>query len=285
MNIAFLGLGAMGSRMALNLLNAGHRLTVWNRSSDKSEAIVGEGARRADSPKDAAKDADYVISMVRDDDAAKAVWLDPATGALASMQAGACAIECSTLSVATIEHLQGRCRDLSIDFIDAPVAGSLPQAKGRQLVFLVGANEALFARVEPVLKAMGSTCCQVGDTGAGSKVKLAVNALLCTQVASLAELLGDLKNTGIALDAAFSAISSTAVCSPALAGAGAGMLNRQFSPLFPIDLVVKDARYLLASTDNPNSLPLASTVFNVFKQALDKGYGDENINAVLKIYP
>ena len=110
--VAFLGLGAMGSRMAANLMKAGHMVTVWNRSPAAAEALVASGARRASSPKEAAEGGDFVFAMVRDDNASQNVWLDSTNGALAGMHPGAVAIESSTLTPEWIrelsEHLERR---------------------------------------------------------------------------------------------------------------------------------------------------------------------------------
>ncbi|MGA7317566.1 MAG: NAD(P)-binding domain-containing protein [Silvibacterium sp.] len=111
--VGFLGLGAMGSRMAANLLKAGHTVTMWNRSPAAEEALVASVARKASSPKEAADGADFVVAIVRDDEASKNVWLDSTEGALAGMHPGAVAIESSTLTPEWIrelsEHLRGMC--------------------------------------------------------------------------------------------------------------------------------------------------------------------------------
>jgi len=137
--VAFLDLGAMGSRMAANLLKAGHTVTVWNRSPAAAEALVASGARKASSPKEAAKGADFVFAIVRDDDASQNVWLDSANGALAGMHPGAVAIESSTLTPEWIRELSEHFRAKGISLLDAPVSGSRPQAESAQLVYLIGA--------------------------------------------------------------------------------------------------------------------------------------------------
>jgi hypothetical protein len=123
--VAFLGLGAMGSRMAANLLKAGRTVTVWNRSPAAAEALVASGARKASSPKEAAKGADFVFAIVRDDDASQNVWLDSTNGALAGMHPGAVAIESSTLTPEWIRELSEHFSAKGISLLDAPVSGSI----------------------------------------------------------------------------------------------------------------------------------------------------------------
>ncbi len=124
--IAFLGLGAMGSRMAAHLLAAGHAVTVWNRNAAKMTLLRDAGAMAAHSPRAAVAEAEFVFSMVRDDGASRFVWLDAAEGALGDMSADAVAVECSTLSVGWVRELSGLFAAKGCAFLDAPVAGSRP---------------------------------------------------------------------------------------------------------------------------------------------------------------
>src|SRR5262245_53881475 len=121
--VAVLGMGSMGSRMAVHLLHAGHAVAVWNRTPSRTKPLVAAGARAAASPRDAVRDAEFVISMVRDDDASQTVWLDPESGALAGISRKAVALESSTLSVAWARALAARCQKAGVDFLDAPVLG------------------------------------------------------------------------------------------------------------------------------------------------------------------
>ena len=194
--IAFLGLGAMGSRMAKRLLGRGDQVRVWNRSPGPAEALAREGAAIAATPRAAAQDADVVVSMVSNDGAARAVWLDDETGALGGMKAGALAMESSTVTPDWIAEL-GRAAALrGVDLVDAPVSGSRPQAEGGQLVFIMGGEAAAVARAKEIAAPMGAAFPHVGGSGCGARMKLAVNLLLGVQVACLAEILGGLAKTG-----------------------------------------------------------------------------------------
>lgn len=199
--IAFLGLGAMGSRMARSLIAAGHEMTVWNRSAALARALADHGAMIASSPRAAATGADIVIAMLRDDQASRSVWLDDDNGALAGMSAGALAIECSTLTVAWARELAGAVHTSGHSFLDAPVVGSRPQADGRQLIFLAGGAASDVERATPFFSAMGQATHHVGGNGCGSAVKLAVNALFAIQVAGMAELITMLKADGVDITA------------------------------------------------------------------------------------
>lgn len=281
--IAFLGLGAMGSRMAHRLLDAGHDLTIWNRTTPY--AADWAGAKIAASPRDAASGAEIVIAMVRDDAAATAVWLDPKSGALAGMHAGALALECSTVSADWARTLHAACAAAGVECLDVPVVGSRPQAEAGALIFLVGGAEATKNAVDPVLAAMGGAAHHCGGPGSGATTKLLINALFGIQVTAIAELLGLAAAQGLDLARIAAIIGETPVASPALKGAMGGMLAGAFAPMFPIDLVAKDfALARNASQLSGARSPMTDAAATVFDDALAAGLGGENLTAVAKLY-
>jgi 3-hydroxyisobutyrate dehydrogenase len=283
--IAVLGLGAMGSRMALSLLDAGHAVTVWNRDPARSEVLGGKGALVASSPRAAASGADFVISMVRDDDASRHVWADPVSGALGGMSASAVAIESSTLTLGWVSELAALASAKGIAFLDAPVAGSRPQAEAKQLIYFVGGSDADVGRAEPILKAMGSAVHHAGPTGAGAAVKLAVNALFGIQVAAMAELIGLLRASGIDLARAIEIMGATPVMSPGAKGAAASMLAGAFTPMFPTDLVEKDFGYAEAAAEQVKAAtPMTSAARKVFRSAIQSGHGSDHLTSVVRLY-
>lgn len=280
-NIAFLGLGAMGGRMAARLIAAGHAVTVWNRSAPATQALVAQGARAAATPKAAAQHAEVVISMLTDDTAARAVWLDAQTGAAQGLRPGALAIESSTVTPAWIDALHSAVSRAEASLIDAPVVGSRPQAQAGQLVFVVGGSEDTFARARPVLAAMGAAAHRAGPLGHGAQLKLVVNTLFATQAAVLGELLRYVRQSGMDATAAAGILSALPVLSPAAAGALRGMLAQDYAPLFPIDLVVKDLGYALAAARAAGAaLPITDAVRARFAAAQAHGLGEKNITAI-----
>jgi 3-hydroxyisobutyrate dehydrogenase len=154
--VAFLGLGAMGSRMAANLLKVGHELTVWNLNPEAADKLVAAGAMKATNPREAAEGNEFVIAMVSNDEASRQVWLDTKNSALLGMQGGAIAIESSTLTPAWVHELSGAMNKAGVALLDAMVSGSTPQAESAQLVFLVGGDADKLRHAEPLLKALGS---------------------------------------------------------------------------------------------------------------------------------
>lgn len=186
--IAVLGMGAMGSRMAISLLKANHQVIVWNLLPSACDPVVALGATSATTPRQAADTADFVIAMVWDDQASSYVWLDENVGALAAMRKEAIALECATLTIEHERRLFDACTSRDIEFVSAPMAGSLPEADNRTLVFTVGATDKAFAKVEPILKAMGSTVNHAGQPLDGISEKLIINGKLAIEYAHAAEM-------------------------------------------------------------------------------------------------
>lgn len=283
--VAVLGLGAMGSRMAAALLQGGYDVSVWNRTPAKAQMLVNAGATAAATPAAAVANADFAIAMVRDDAASRHVWLDPNTGALAALRAGAIAIDSSTLSPDWARELAAQAARRKLPFLDAPVAGSRPQADARQLVYFIGGDAGDVQRAAPVLEQMGAAVHHVGSAGSGATMKLVVNALFGVQVAAIAELLGLLRRSGLDPTKAIEILATTPVCSPAAKVAAGSMLARNFAPMFPIDLVEKDFGYLLSAGANVSAeLPLSRATREVFALAVDQHRGADNITGVAQLY-
>lgn len=275
----------MGSRMARRLLGRGDTLRVWNRSPGQAEALAREGAVMAATPRSAAQGADAVICMVSDDNAARAVWLDSEFGALADMHTGALAIESSTVTPDWIDELSKAAALRGVDLVDAPVAGSRPQAEGGQLVFIMGGEAEAVARAKEVAAPMGAAFHHVGASGRGARMKLAVNLLLGAQVACLAEVLGGLAKDGFDERQAAELIAGSAVASPASANYARIMAERREVTMFPVDLMTKDLGYAVkAATAKGLKAPIAEAALAAFQAASAAGYGAENVTSLRKIY-
>jgi 3-hydroxyisobutyrate dehydrogenase len=283
-NIALLGLGAMGSRMAANLLKADHALTVWNRTPEAAAALVAQGAKQAPTPRQAAAGADFVFAMVRDDEASREIWLSPHHGVLEGLKEGAIAIESSTLTPGWIRELGLAVAARGSALLEAPVAGSRPQAETAQLVYFIGGDEAVLKQVKPLLMAMGSTITHVGPLGSGALVKLSTNALLGVQVTVLAELIGLLKRSGADVASAVKAIGGTAAWSPAANNLSSSMLAGNFSPQFPVELIEKDFGYAVDAAGSPEDVPTIAAARGVFQKAVANGFGGDNMTSVVQLF-
>ena len=283
--IALLGLGAMGRRMGHRLLAAGHELVVFNRSAGPAEALAAAGAAVAATPRDAAAGAEVVWSMVFDDTASRDVWMTPGSGALAGLSATAIAVESSTLSPGQVGELAAAVSRTGAEFVDAPVAGSRPQAEAGQLIFLAGGSVAAVDRLRPLLLTMGGAVHRAGGVASGAWLKLAVNAMFATQVVAVAEQLSMLRRAGLDMKSTLEILRQMPTTSPAAAGAAALMLAGDYSPQAPVELIAKDLAYAMASGRQSGSdLPLTAAVLQRFDAAAAAGWGAENLVAVSKLY-
>ncbi|MCB9746218.1 MAG: NAD(P)-dependent oxidoreductase [Alphaproteobacteria bacterium] len=278
MNLTLLGLGAMGARMARRLLDAGHALTVWNRSPERAKPLVEAGARLAESPRAAAEGAALVLSMLTDDEASRAVWLHPERGAALGLGPEAMAVECSTVTPAWIHELGAHLAPRAL--LDAPVVGTLPHAESGQLKLLVGGDAAALVRARPALEALGPVYA-VGALGHGAALKLAVNTMFAVQAAALSEQLAALEAAGLPLGRSLEVLGEMPTASPVAKLVGQLIEAGRYAPLFPVSLVEKDLGYAAAQGAQ---MPLTEVTRAVFRRAMHAGLGGENINAVAKLY-
>jgi 3-hydroxyisobutyrate dehydrogenase-like beta-hydroxyacid dehydrogenase len=283
--IAVLGLGAMGSRMAARWLDAGYEVTVWNRTPDKAASLKDAGAKVAATPLEAARRADAVISMVRDNDASRAVWLDEETGALNGMDANTVAIESSTLTPDWIRDLAGEFARTGAKFIEAPVLGTRPQAEGGQLIYLIGGERDDLEKSRNLFEVTSGAIHYIGPAGAAAAMKLSVNALYGTQVAIWAEILAVLGKNGIDAEVAVDVLNTLPTTSPTLQVAGKMMAARNYTPMFPIELVEKDFGYASRLAKSAGlETPLLKAVWAAYTAAIEKGYGHDNIIGIRQLY-
>ena len=283
--VGLIGLGAMGSRIAHRLLDAGCALVVTNRTASRAEELCARGAAWASTPRELAARCDVVMSLVTDDAASRAVWCDPEHGALAGMRTGAVLVESSTVTPHWIGALADAARAAGCVLLDAPVVGSRPQADAGALVYLVGGDAEILQRVHKALDVSASAVHHVGPQGAGATLKLVVNTIFAVQVASLGEMLGLAERAGLGRKAVIDLLAALPVTSPALRGIGALIEQRQYAPLFPIDLVLKDLRYLRETAEHlGGDAPIATSVCDVYANAQANGLGDLNIAGVARLF-
>ena len=265
--VAFIGLGAMGSRMAMNLLAAGHSLRVFNRSKEKTKPLADKGAVVCDSPAAAAKGAQFVCSIVSDDVATRAVMLGD-QGVVGAAAPGTIILDSSTNAPAMAREVAAAARAEGVLYLDAPVSGSLAQAQARELVILVGGDKSAFDQALPVLGAMGRMVRRIGDSGAGATLKLINNMLSATLTAAIAEAAQAAEAANLDRDATLEVLGEGAAGSRLMKTKLPKIFKRDFSAQFQLELMDKDLRYFLAlaqELDRP--APIASLVRSQYQAA------------------
>jgi 3-hydroxyisobutyrate dehydrogenase len=284
LRVAVLGLGTMGMGMAKNLLKAGFSISVYNRTRAKAEQLGAAGAHIADTPADAARDAEVTISMLSDDDASRRTWTGE-HGALNGVKPGAVIVESSTVTPAWIAELAGLSSEHSIGLLDAPVTGSRVQAEGGQLTFLVGGDAGVLERVRPALAAMSKEIVLLGPVGSGARMKLINNFLCGVQVASLAEGLAWIERSGLDRAQALNILCKGAPGSPLINAISARMVAATYDVNFLLSLMRKDLRYAFADAATLGvDLRAAKTAETRFVEAAAAGYAEKDMSAVIETF-
>ena len=271
----------MGSGMAGRLLSAGFPLTVYNRTREKTQRFAEAGATVAKTPREAAAQADIIISMVADDTASRTVWFGE-DGALAGAQRGSILVESSTLSVKHVGELAAAATEKDCEFLDAPVTGTKPHAQSGQLLFLVGGSTQTLATVRPVLQVMSRDIVHAGAIGSGALLKLINNFLCGVQAASFAEANALIEAGGLDREKAPSLLANGAPGSPLLKTLSARASSAPASPDFMLRLMAKDLKYAIAEANRLGlSLRTATAALGIFNGATEAGLGEQDFSAVI----
>ena len=283
--VAFLGMGTMGSGMAGRLLDAGFSVAAWNRSAGRADALRKRGATIAVSPREAASNADVVISMVADDVASRRVW-SAGDGALSGLKSGAVAIECSTVSPGWIAELAQLTAAKGASLLDAPVTGSKGHAAAGELLFLVGGDAAVLERVRPVLAAMSRATVHLGSSGSGARMKLVNNFVCGVQAAALAEGLAFAEACGLDPAATVEVLANGAPGSPLVKAVSARMASRNYDVQFLLPLMKKDLSYALTEAERWGvPLRTAEVARDLFDAAIRAGWAEADFAAVVEAIP
>jgi 3-hydroxyisobutyrate dehydrogenase len=240
----------MGHGMAGRYLDAGFQVALWNRSKAKADDLIARGAKWAASPRDAAVDADAVVTMVADDEVSRSVWLGK-DGAAGAMKAGTLAIECSTVSY---RHALDQSRELGaqgLTYIDCPVTGLPNTAASGELTLLVGADPADLEKARPFLKPISSTIRHFGPVGTGTVYKLINNLMGAIQIAAIAEGLAIAEQAGLDMKLVLEAVETGAAASPQVIRHSRRMAARDFADIgFTPTLRHKDVVYAVALAES-----------------------------------
>lgn len=280
--IGFIGQGAMGRPMALNLLKAGYSVRVFNRTASKMQPLIDAGAEAARSYADAADGADVLITMVSDSDDVREVVLGP-DGALSAFAKGSVIIDMSTISPAAAVEIAEACRAHGVEFLDAPVTGGESGAIAGTLSIMVGGGERVLDSVRGVLEAMGSKITYMGPTGSGQAAKLCNQVICGLNILAVSEGLALCKASGLDPQRLLDAISGGAAGSWMLSNLAPKMIAEDWAPGFRIALQRKDLRLALElAADSCLDLQGTSCAKSMFDAAAANGWDDEGTQALIK---
>jgi len=282
--IGLIGLGLMGRPMGLNLLKAGHTLTVWNRTASRAESLVAAGAKLAESPREVASSSDVLLTIVSDPPALEEV-LWSKDGVLSGLRRGSIYIDSSTVSPALARKVSAACAERGARFLDAPVTGGTWGAEKGELVFMVGGEAETLKAVEPILGALSKRWFHLGPNGAGQIIKLAMNLILALQVDALAEALALVTGAGIQGEKLVEVMQSSMARAPILDIKAPLLLKGEYPPSFPLRLMHKDLGLAL-DLANQIGVPLPATAAARETYSAVKGAAKEDLDyaAVMKFW-
>ena len=288
--IAFVGLGTMGRPMALNLVRAGHELTVFDLDGDAVERLADAGARAAGSAREAAEGAEVVVSMLPASRHVEAAMFGP-DGILAGLAAGAAVIDMSTIDPGTSRRVAAAVAERGCRMLDAPVSGSSVGAEQGTLTIMVGGDADLLEAHRDVLDAMGSNVIHCGPNGSGEAVKLCNNLVAGATVAAVAEAFALGERLGCEPQVLFDVMTrSSGNCwalqtRPPVAGlVDSAPANRDFAPGFMTDLMHKDLGLVLAAGSELRlSLAVAAAAQQMYALASQRGHGRQDFSSVFKV--
>jgi 3-hydroxyisobutyrate dehydrogenase-like beta-hydroxyacid dehydrogenase len=273
--VAVVGLGAMGSRIARRLLDAGHDVVVWNRDASRADELVSAGAVAATTPADAARRAEALITMVSNPEALDAV-VGGAEGIAAGAGARTTVIQMSTVGPPATERLAASLPE-GTGLLDAPVLGSISEVESGTLTVFAGGPDELVRRWEPLLSILG-TVLHVGDVGAGSATKLVANATLVGTITLIGESIALADRLGLPREVAFDVLAATPLAAQAERRRGA-IESGEYPPRFALSLARKDADLIREAAADLRVLEAAREWFVEAEQA---GGGDDDYSAVLR---
>src|ERR1700675_2346016 len=279
MRVAFLGLGIMGQAMATNLVKAGHEVMVWNRTPGK----IVEGAGVAPNPAAAAQGAEVIWMCLSDTAAVEKILFGP-DGVEQSLTEGMIIADSSTISPSATVNFAERVREKGVAYVDAPMTGSKIGAANGTLIFMVGGDEAIIERLNPLFAAMGKKIFRMGETGKGQATKLAMNLQIALIYEGFAEALTLATKLGIDPRQLVSLIEATMVRSGVVEYKAPFVLQRDFTPNFPLRLMHKDIRLALeAAKEARVKLPALEPGGEIYDLATEEGHQDLDYAATLTL--
>ena len=284
MRIGFIGVGVMGRGMVANLLKRGHEVTVYTRTKAKAQVVLDAGARWADSPAQAASQAQAVITIVGYPKDVEQVYFGP-QGVLEGAKPGAVLIDMTTTSPKLSQRIYQAAKAKGLAALDAPVSGGDAGARQGTLAIMVGGDREAFDRMMPVFEAMGQNIRYEGGPGCGQHAKMANQIAIAGTLAGVCEALTYARKAGLDQSLLIDTIKTGAAGSWQLTGNGTKMVAGDYAPGFYIKHFIKDMKLAgEEGADRGLELPVLQTVLAMFQQLDQAGYGDEGTQALIRKY-
>ena len=286
MKIGFIGLGAMGVGIVSRLLTAGYTVTGWNRTKSKGEALIKDGMKWAESPREAASSSEIVFSIVTDSAAVQDVALGP-NGIIAGLSKESVYLDMSTIAPDAHRDIATAFKKAGLTMLDAPISGSTVTLAAGKASIMVGGNKKAFERVKPVLLDIGSKAIHIGDNGMAVQMKLAINLVLMVEVIAFGEGIALAEKGGVTREVAVEAMLNSVAASPVLGYRGPFILegNMPETPLADVNLQQKDMLLVLEQGRKLGSpVPLAAAANEMMNACRGLGIDHRDFVTAHQVY-
>ena len=281
MKVGFIGLGIMGSRMAANIAKEGYDIVVYNRTREKADPVVQHAhAQWRDTPIEVARESDILFTMLASPEAVKEMALGE-NGFLDAMRPDTIWVDSSTVNPSFSVEMAAESNKRKVDFVDAPVAGSLAPAEKGELIFLVGGMDTVVEKCVPLFQVMGKKYVHVGENGKGTSLKMVFNLMLGQAMYAFSEGLSLGRSLGISQQTLLEVLTGSPVVAPFISGKRDKLDSGNYEAEFPLRWMQKDLQ-LASRTAYEEGVPLpaVNVIKEIYSMALKQGYGEKDFSAI-----
>lgn len=284
MKIGFIGTGVMGSSIVRHLLGAEHQVTVYNRTKSKADALVEEGAKWADTPQQAAENSEVVFTMVGYPSDVEEIYYGE-NGIFSADVTGKIIVDLTTSTPSLAEKIAQTAKEKQADALDAPVSGGDLGAKKGTLTIMVGGEEAVYEKVEPLFHVFGTTVTLHGSAGKGQHTKMANQIMIAGTMTGMTEMLVYAQKTGLDLEKVIATLSGGSAANWSLSNYAPRILNGDYSPGFFVKHFVKDLKIALDEAEKMAvELPATKQAKILYRQLEESGFENDGTQALIKLW-
>ncbi|MCM3386579.1 NAD(P)-dependent oxidoreductase [Ureibacillus chungkukjangi] len=282
--IGFIGTGVMGSSIVKHLLKADYEVSVYTRTKSKAQSLVELGAKWAETPKDAAINSDVIFTMVGFPADVEEVYFGE-NGLLQTAKKGAVVVDLTTSEPTLAKKIYESAKEKGLTSIDAPVSGGDVGARNGTLSIMIGGDESVFNELLPILQIFGENIVYQGEAGAGQHTKMCNQLLIATNMIGVCESIAYATKAGLDIEKVLQSISSGAAGSWSLSNLGPRMIKGDFEPGFYLKHFIKDMKIAIDEAEKMNlNLPGVKLSKELYNTLLEKGYGDNGTQSLIKYY-
>lgn len=281
--LGFVGLGAMGGRIAKRLMDAGHTVTGYNRTKSKAQWLLDAGMHWVDSPKSVAEGSEITFSMVTDSAALQAI-ADGPDGVIAGLVSGKIYVDMSTVNPDVSRELAAKAKTKGAQMLDSPVSGSILTLEQGNLTMMVGGEEAAFKKIEPVLLSIGPKATYVGPNGQAVSMKIATNLSIGVQMLALSESVLLAEKAGIKREVALEVLTNSVIASPLVKYRGPFLLNMPEQAWFDVNMMQKDMNLALELGEKVGAaLPASKVTNDMLTKAKEMGLAEKDFAVIFEV--